>query len=132
VLQGEVMAHTITYNPETHFIETKFQGSVASDEMKEIFSEALQIAIEKETFLFLSDFREATINLSTLEIYELPKAMSNTAIQLGLKPYQIKRAIVTNKDFKDSTFSENTNVNNGLRAKFFNDIEEAKKWLSKS
>jgi len=124
------MTHTIIYNPETHIIETKVQGNIALDEMKEIFSEAMQIAIEKEVFLFLSDFREATISLSTMNIYDLPKILSDTAAPLGGNVHKFKRAIVTAKDFKDSGFSETVTVNRGQNAKFFHDVDEAKKWLS--
>ena len=124
------MSHTIIYNPETHIIEATVQGTVNLNEMKEIFYEGVQIAMEKGIFLSLSDFREATSNLSTMDIYNLPKILSDIAIPLGLNIYKFKRAIVTAKDSSDFHFAENVTSNQGQNAKFFNDIEEAKKWLS--
>ena len=125
------MAHTIIYNPETHIIETKVQGNVTLSEMKEIFTEAVRIAIEKDTFLFLSDFQEATINLSVMEIYALPKILSNIAAPMGVSASRFRRAIVfSQQNFSDSRFAENVTANQGQNAKFFQDVDEAKRWLS--
>ena len=125
------MTHTIICNPETQIIETKIQGNITLSEMKEIFAEAVRIAIEKDTFLFLSDFREATINLSVMEIYDLPKILSNIAIPMGVNANRFRRAIVfSQQNFSDSRFAENVTANQGQLAKFFQDVDEAKKWLS--
>jgi hypothetical protein len=123
------MAHTTRYDPETHSVETKIRGYVSLDEMKGIFSDAMKIALEKDVVLFLSDFRQATINLSTLDIYELPRILSEMAVSLGLTAIKFKRAIVIAEDFTDFQFSENVTSNQGQTVKFFYDIEEAKKWL---
>ena len=124
------MAHTIIYNPETHIIETKIQGNVTLSEMKEIFAETVRIAIEKDTFLGLSDIQEATINLSVSDIYELPKILSSIAAPVGVSASRLRRAIVFSpRTFGDTRFVENVTANQGQTAKFFQDIEEAKKWL---
>ena len=125
------MSHTIQYNSELRFIELKASGTVIPDEFKEIFSQGLQLAKEKDCFLLLSDFREATeINISTMEIYNLPKVLSEITAQSGIHAGQFKRAIVVAaKDTADSRFAEDVAANQGQFAKFFQDIDEAKKWL---
>ncbi len=125
------MSHTINYNPETQIIEVNVQGAVTLDEFKEIFSQGTQIAKEKDCFLFLNDFREATeINLSTIQVYDLPKILSGIAAPSGIIVGRFKRAIViTPKIAAISRFAENVAINRGQSARFFQDMEEAKKWL---
>ena len=125
------MPHTINYNPESHIIEINVQGVITLDEFREIFSQGTQIAKDNECFLFLNDFREATkIHLSTLQIYDLPRILSGIAAPSGIIPGRFKRAIViTPKIAADSNFAENVTANQGQNAKFFQDIDEAKKWL---
>lgn len=59
------MPHTVTNNPDLSVIEIKFQGDVTLNEIKELFSESLQIANEQNCLLFLSDYGEAIMKLST-------------------------------------------------------------------
>ena len=62
------MSHIVTYNPDSQIIEIKFQGNISLDEVVEILSESVRVAKEQNCFLFLSDYREATLKLSTLDI----------------------------------------------------------------
>jgi hypothetical protein len=123
------MLHTITYNSDLGIVEIKFQENVIWKEVKEILWQSAQIAKEQNCFLFLSDFREATLNLSTLELYELPKILSGIFASSEIPAYKLKRAFVVAKDLKDYSFFETVNVNRGYRHKMFEDISEAKKWL---
>ena len=123
------MLHTITYNSDLGIVEIKFQENVTWKEVKEILWQSGQIAKEQNCFLFLSDFREATMKLSTLELYELPKILSETFASSEIPAHKLKRAFVVAKDLKDYSFFETVNVNRGYRHKMFQDISEAKKWL---
>ena len=109
------MPHTLNYNPETLIIEIVVQGAVTLDEFKEIFAQGTQIAKEKECFLFLNDFREATeINLSTIQIYDLPETLSGIAAPSGIIASRFKRALViTPKIAADSSFAEDVAINRG-------------------
>jgi hypothetical protein len=123
------MLHTITYNSDLGIVEIKFQENVIWKEVKEILWQSAQIAKEQNCFLFLSDFREATMKLSTLELYELPEILSETFASSEIPTHKIKRAFVVAKDLEDYSFFETVNVNRGYRHKMFQDISEAKKWL---
>jgi len=123
------MSHTITYNSDLGIVEIKFRENVIWKEVKETLWQSAQIAKEQNCFLFLSDFREATMELSTLELYEFPKILSETFASLEIPTHKIKRAFVVAKDFKDYSFFETVNVNRGFNHKMFQDISEAKKWL---
>jgi len=123
------MTHTVAYNLELGLIETIAQGKLTASEAKEIISEIAQVAREKNCFLCLSDYREATIEMSTLQIHGLPKVLSDLVSSLGLRPSQFKRAIVVQKSFQDYYFFETVTLNAAQNIKLFQDIDEAKAWL---
>jgi hypothetical protein len=126
------MPHTIHYNPEADIIEIKVEGNVDRDKLKEIFSQGVQLAKKKKCFRFLNDFREATIDLSTMDIFNLPEVLSSISDPLGIPAYRFRRALVIAPEYtRDAGFAEDVTVNRGQHAKFFQDAEEAKKWLLK-
>jgi hypothetical protein len=124
------MSFTTIYNSETHFIETIVQGNLALNEAKEIISKIIQVAKENGCFLCLSDYREAEIKLSTFEIYAVPKIISDISASQGIPADKFKRALIVKKDLENFYFLETVTLNSGQNAKLFQDIDEAKKWLS--
>jgi hypothetical protein len=70
------MPHTIIYNSEERIIEIMVEGNFSLNEAKEVFIEAVQVLKAQNCFLVLNDMREATMKLSMLEIYELPKRLA--------------------------------------------------------
>jgi len=123
------MTHTVTFNPALGVIETAAQGNLALQEVKEIISEISQVAIEQDCFLCLSDYREATIEMSTLQIYDIPRILSDIVTSFGFRPSKFKRAIIAEKSLIDYQFFESVTLNQGQRIRLFQDIEEAKQWL---
>jgi hypothetical protein len=123
------MTHTVAYNREYGFIETIAQGKLTANEAKEIISEIARVAREKNCFLYLSDYREATIEMSTLQIHDIPNVLSDLVTSLGLHPRQFKRAIVVQKSYQDFYFFETVTLNAAQNIKLFQDINEAKAWL---
>lgn len=123
------MAHTVTYNLETGIIETSAQGRLTLNEAKELISEIAECAIVNNCFLCLSDYREAIIDMSTFQIYDIPRILSNVVDLLGLHPNKFKRAIIVEKGLRDFNFFETVSRNSGQNIKLFRDIDEAKKWL---
>ncbi len=130
------MPYTITYNPETGFVEAKVQGTISFNEIKEIYSKYVQTTMENESFLYLADYREATLDLSTMELYDLPKILSDIAAPLGINVHKLRRAAVIakglkNKHLRDYGFYETVTLNRGQNTKLFEDMDEAIKWLSR-
>ena len=110
-------------------IESKIYGNLTLSEVKELLAEYVVIIREKGCILILSDYREAAIKLSTLEIYQVPKIIEGIFASSGLSIHRIKRALVVAEDLKDYLFFETTTSNKGQRAKVFKDITEAREWL---
>ena len=124
------MPHTIIYNSEERIIEIKVQGDLSLNEVKEIITEVARVAKEQNCFLVLNDMREATVKLSILEIYGLPKTMVDIAASFGLDVYKFKRAVVIAQPLKVYEFFETVTLNRTQSTKHFFDMDEARKWLS--
>jgi hypothetical protein len=124
------MSHTIAYDSDAHIVEITIQGQLFLNEVKDIYSEAILIAREEGCSRFLSDYRQATIRLSTLELYELPKILAEVITPLGYSPVTLKRALVVARDLEDYRFFETVTVNSGQNTKIFQNINEAEAWLS--
>ncbi len=126
------MSHIIRYNPETDIIEITVKGLANQEELKEVFSQGIQLAKEKNCFRFLNDFREANIQMSTMDLYKLPEILSEISTPLGIPASKLRRALVISPSYtRDATFAEDVAVNRGQHAKFFHNVEEAKEWLLK-
>lgn len=129
------MLYTIIYNPKIGFVEATVQGTISFKEIKEIFSKATQMVVEKESSLYLADYRQAALDISTTELYRLPKLLSDITAPLGVNVHRLKRAVVIAKDLKDKRledyrFYETVTLNRGQNTKLFEDMDEARQWLS--
>jgi hypothetical protein len=123
------MAQAIIYNSEAHIIETKFEGKLGLKEAKEIISNIVQVAKENHCFLCLSDYRQAELNLTTSDIYNLPKLLSEITGLEGLSAIVFRRALVVKRNWENFQFFETVTRNTMQNIKLFQDIDEAKKWL---
>ncbi len=113
------MPHEIFYNSEARVIEIKLQVDMTLSEGKEIIFESLQMIKEKNCFFNLNDLREATVKLSTVEIYELPKIIMDIFTSARLSVYKLKRALVVARELEDSRFFETVSLNRGQSIKLF-------------
>jgi len=124
------MPHTVVYQRETGIVEIAAEGVITLAEMKEIFLEGAKQLAKHKGHLTLSDYRKASIKLSTVDLFNLPQIVS-TAVKLeGIDVQRLKRAIVmAPKDRADARFSENVTTNAGQNSKFFENSEKARAWL---
>lgn len=126
------MRHTIIYNSETRIIETKVQGDVDMNEIKELLAKLAQLSKEKNCTLLLGDYREARIKINiALDVFKIIKIASDLFLSSGLNARRVKRALVfaKNLDVKWIRYYENVMVNRGYDTKVFSDLDEAKRWL---
>ncbi|HMY68446.1 MAG TPA: hypothetical protein PL163_17495, partial [Leptospiraceae bacterium] len=76
-----------------------------------------------------NDYRDASVKLSTLEIYELPQMIAKIAASFGTDARRIRRALIVSKESEDYHFYETVSANNSQKEKLFLDPEEARHWL---
>jgi len=110
-------------------MESKIQGILTFNEVKNMIAEMASLAKEKNCRLLLADYSEAVLQLSTVEIYDLPQAASEIVASSGVQLHELKRALVVKNDLNDYRFFETVTLNNGQNAKMFHDIDQAKRWL---
>lgn len=123
------MAHITTFDSETGIIDSKFKGIIEFDELKEVIEEFISIAAKEKKYLWLTDYSEASPQLTTMQIYELPKIILAAAEELNIIPYFIKRAIVMSDTDANFNFAQTLSLNRGQSLELFEDIDKAKNWL---
>jgi hypothetical protein len=97
--------------------------------LEEIAKAVVPIAREQGCFKILADLREATIALSILEAYELPKMFAEIMSASGLSVHKFKRADLLPDDWQWSQFYETVSKNRIQNVTLFHDMEKAQKWL---
>lgn len=125
------MTHTVIYNPVLGVIETVGQGKLTLSEAKEIITEITKIAVEKDCYLCLSDYRKATVEMSITEIFDLPRILADIVSSFGLYAGKFRRALIIEQGLTDFRFFETVTLNFGQHIRLCHDIDEAKKWLFK-
>ncbi len=122
------MSYKVAYNAVSRVIEVKAKGEFTLDQASQMALDISRLAREKKCSRVLSDFLEATIHLTTLEIFNLPKMVAGQYASQQKKPSEIKRALVIERS-ADSEFYETVSVNAGQITKVFKDRDEALRWL---
>lgn len=118
------MEYQIEYYPEDAIIQLTVIGEFARQDFTE-FTKAAITAFEKyQSHRILLDVRQAVSKLTTVDIFNSPKA----AQELGISA-RSKIAVVYQIQSEDYYFFENTSFNRGLNLKLFTDIQAARKWL---
>jgi hypothetical protein len=123
------MPYTVIYNPTTRMLESIVRGDVTLGVLRDLFTEQARVSMESRCQLMLNDYREATIKLSTLDIYSLPRLIAEIAAAFGMDVHQARRALVIAKDSEDYYFYETVTANQAQTEKVFFDIEKARLWL---
>ncbi len=123
------MPYTVEYLSEDHIIFTQFTGKVDLTQLHEGGMEILRVAQRENCLRTLTDFREAVLTVSVLQIFNLPGELLEMANAAGIKIHSVKRAIVSAKDRTGLEFYETVSRNRGHYTRLFLDIEEAKQWL---
>ena len=124
------MPYTIEYDPQG-IITTKVQGKLTMAVLDEWRRDVLQLVKEKECQRMLTDVREAKVELSMVDAYNIPKLFLEYASTLGLQGFQLKRAVVVASGEKQlADFFETVARNRVHNLKvFYDDDEPARQWL---
>ena len=123
------MPYSMEYD-EQGIISIKVQGALTMTVVRNFAMDAVHLAKEKNCFRVLTDLREATLKLSMLELYNLPKVLSEIAATAGLQVYQFKRVVITRDDDEELLpFYENVARNRIRNLRLFHDVESARQWL---
>ncbi|MAY02495.1 MAG: hypothetical protein CMQ38_05900 [Gammaproteobacteria bacterium] len=121
--------HSVRYDADNSMILIEYHGVVHKTDVKSIRSRAIELTNEHQCHLSLTDFRDATFELSTLDIVELPESTSKAYSENDLSVANVKRAIVVGDGAEELEFLETVSINRGQNVKLFHDFDQAKAWL---
>ena len=110
-------------------ITLRFEGLLTLEVVRNATVDVAQVAKERDCFRILTDMREATVKLSMVEVYNLPKLTADIASTAGLQIFQYKRAMVISAEQELLPFFENVSRNRHQKVKLFYTIESAEQWL---
>ena len=122
------MPYTIEYDPQG-IITTKVQGTLTMAVLDEWRRDVVQLVKEKDCQRMLTDVREAKVDLSMVDAYNIPKLFLEYASTLGVQAFQLKRAVVVSSGEKLAYFFETVTRNRMQNVKVFYDDESAQQWL---
>ncbi|MGH9443516.1 MAG: hypothetical protein ACRD16_14710 [Thermoanaerobaculia bacterium] len=123
------MTHSVTYDPDADVVVLAVRGEVTLGVIRLFVDEIALLARQQDCYRVLSDFRDATLALSTFEIYELPRIIRERGASFGVRASRFKRALAVVPGSGDFSFFETVSRNQGQSVSLFRDIDEAKKWL---
>jgi hypothetical protein len=110
-------------------ISTICSGNMNFENMVEMFSECINVGKKNGITKYLSDNRKTNIDLSAVDIYDLPK----TFMKKGLENWSKVAVIISSKSGKidEFKFFETVSQNIGYNVKIFKNEEKALTWLKK-
>lgn len=110
-------------------ISTICSGNMNYENMVKMFSECIHAGKKNGITKYLTDNRNITFDLSTIDIYDLPK----TFMKQGLELWSRVAVIVSSKSRKNEDFSffETVSHNMGYNVRLFTNKDKALEWLKK-
>ena len=118
------MPFKIEYNSDENCIVATFTGEVNMAITKEYIAALLPVLKETGCTHVLSDSREATLNLSSMDIMQFPKMAQASPLTANLK-----RAVLASPGTSGYELYETLSNMQGQNVHIFSDKEEALAWL---
>jgi hypothetical protein len=127
------MTYQVVYDPDEDCVHGRIEGQVDLALVHEYAKEIIRQLSAHNCLRFLNDMRQASVTLSTVDIYDLPAWIEEAGMDRSCK-----RALLVAKDFDDYLFFETVSRNHGhlvevfadpSQTAIFRDIGEARAWL---
>ena len=118
------MPYEIKYDTNSACVMCKMTGKIDLQIVNDFILEVIPFLEKKRSECVLNDLRGANLNLSTSDIYTIPKLLA----QAGLG-FTVRRAVVFNTKPDDFAFFETVSVNQAQQVRVFINFNEAIQWL---
>lgn len=124
------MPWKMTYLEDLKIIKTVYTDPLPLEELQEAALSGLALAMEKQTEFFLADCSALTQTGNTMDIYKLGAFLESISVSSKIN---IKEALILPPNAQNVTrdlkFFETVVNNRMIKAKIFQDAEEAIGWL---
>ena len=122
------MSLTVKYNAQRGFVESTLSGIVSPAELDQEMVQAAAMSQEYACELFLSDFQDAEVGFSILDVFELPDLQDNAGLKkqtarIALLPPRSKPGMTLARDYEIACMSR------GWAVCAFVDRQKALVWL---
>ncbi len=127
------MAYKVTYNADEDCVHARIEGAVDLAMAHRYAREVIKQLSAHHCLRLLNDMRQASVHLSTVDIYELPAWIDERGVNRACK-----RALVVAQDFSEYKFFETVSRNHGHLLEvfadsnttgIFRDTTKAREWL---
>lgn len=123
------MAYVLTYE-EAGFLKLVYDGPAKMDDLKEVITAGALLALEKDCFRVLSDFRSMTLDLSVMDLYSIPALQAFLSKDLAVHFSKFRRALLVKPgDYERFKFFETVAINRAHTVMIFVELNDAMKWL---
>lgn len=123
------MTYMIEFDPYDYMIKASAQGRLGLIELTEFIDEIISLAKREHCFYILTSLDQAQIDITLLEFYFIPFAISDSLKVHNLKNYTLNRAIIGSNQQKILQYYDTVARNRGHSTRLFYDTEVAKEWL---
>jgi hypothetical protein len=127
------MAYEVVYNPDENCVHGYIEGKVDLEMVQQYGRVIIEQLSAHNCLRFLNDMRNASITLSTMDIYDLPAWIEEAGLNR-----MCKRALLVSRDFDDYKFFQSVSRNHGhllevfadsSKTRIFRDLAKAREWL---
>jgi hypothetical protein len=116
------MAYEVIYDPNKDCVYARIEGDVDLAMAHRYAREIIKQLSAHRCLRLLNDMRHASIQLSTVDIYDLPAWIEEAAREAGVSR-ACRRALVVARDFSEYQFFETVSRNHGHLLEVFADSE---------
>ena len=120
------MKYKIHYDKENDCLIGKFTGALDKETVRKYGENAAKLSLKHICKQLISDISGVQIELSTIELFELPSLMELAGIDRTWKRVVL---IGSDESGADPHFFENVALNRGYNVKVCTDFDEAINWL---
>lgn len=122
--------HTVGFDRCLRIATITYSGQLTVSDIERGCRSGVDLILEEDCNRVLIDSREVDLAASTLELFHLAKTLAAALAEHNIEIRTIHRALVVKEINDDHLFIENVATNNGHTVKVFDNIIQAKKWLS--
>ena len=128
------MKYEITYNDGDGWLTCQISGNIAMEDVDRFAGVAIDFLVKHPGCKsILIDAREASLPLSIMQIWQIPRILAKLAQQTSRYHdgsfYNTRRAVVVSEDNDSWRFFETVTRNLGHAVKIFTDLAAAVAWL---
>jgi hypothetical protein len=121
------MPFTVKYNTELSIIESVLVDQVSNKELLKHEAQCIALAKENESTRIITDAKQATLEMSVIDLYSLPEFYGDQDLQRSVRIAVLPPTSEAGKDLVD--FYETVSLNRGWTVGVFEERQEALDWL---